>query len=77
MGARCLTRRFNPVEEGQHPLGEQRRGGGIVRREREVGEEVFLPGVEEQLGLVGGADERLRRVCASCWAAITPKEKPA
>ena len=47
------------VEERQHALGKQRRGGGVVRRERRVGEEVFFSGVDEQFGSVGRVDERL------------------
>src|SRR5262245_54660398 len=43
----------NCVEEGQHALGKQCRIGWVVCRERGVGEEVFLPRVEEQLGPVG------------------------
>ena len=94
----------------------------VVGRERGVGEEMLLAGIEEELGVVGRGGERARslevlveelvallavdlhghagrprlselgegeargheqraaapgRACASCCAAITPKEMPA
>src|SRR6266545_2956260 len=48
------------VKERQYALGEQCRSGGVVRRERGVGEEMLLPRVEEQLGLFGRVDEGSR-----------------
>src|SRR5919198_871127 len=47
-------------------LGEQRRRGWVVRRKRGVREEVLLPGVEEQLGLVRRLDEGFRGLEVLC-----------
>ena len=49
--------RRNPLEEGQHALGQQGRGGGIERRQRRVGEQVLGARVEEQLREVARLDE--------------------
>ncbi len=45
-------------EEVEHPLCEQRGGARIVRRQRTVGEEVLVAGVEEEFRVVGLGDER-------------------
>src|SRR5690242_719277 len=41
------------VEEGEHALGEEGGRVGVVRRERRVGEEMLLAGVEEEFRVVG------------------------
>ena len=45
--------RLSRSEEPEHPLGEQCRRVRVVGRQRAVGEQVLVAGVDEQLGVVG------------------------
>ena len=42
-----------PAEEVEHPLDEESGGVRVVRRQRAVGEEVLLTGIEKQLSVLG------------------------
>jgi hypothetical protein len=56
------VRLLQAVEEAEHPLADEFGGAGVESGEAVVGEQVRVPGVEEQLRPVDRGDECARDV---------------